>query len=267
MTDSVSGIKGTGQGFFSAKGTLKSKSELTAEDKTSKKVDEAAIVDESFNKKTNSAFQKVEDRFLEKASQALSIASETEVQLKDVRKVINKEIGAAQELKSAIKNNDQDAEDKARKKLTLAQEERKIVEEKVAEFNKEKILERRVNLNLGNEQKSKIEVKEINLSKEEIQNDADKAKEVQKYIESLKEERSSINSQIKEIKATKEEVGKTIQRVKADLDSLQKNTISSYEEAAKVANKIASSIKEGGLELVQSTVSSKLTPEMLAKFL
>lgn len=264
----TSSIKGTGQGFFSAEGALKSKSELATEEKISKKVDDgAAVVEESFGEKTSSAFQKVESRFLEKANQALSITSETEAQLKEVRKVINKEIDAAQELKSAIKNNDQDAEDKARKKLSLAQEERKLVEEKVDQFNKDKVLERRVNLNLGNEQRSKIEVKEISLSKEEIQSDADKAKEVQKYIDSLKEEKNSINAQIKEVKGTKEEVGKTIQRVKSDLNSLQKNTISSYEEAAKVADKIAGSIKEGGLELVQSTVSSKLTPEMLAKLL
>lgn len=271
MTEGSSGIQGAGKGYFSSEGVLKSKSEVANEDKITetKRTEEAAVIDESFGKKTDTAFQKVEGRFLEKANQALTIASETESKLREVKQVINKEIKAAKELKEAIKNNNADDEEVARKKLIEAQEQRRVVEEEVEKFNLEKTPERRVSLNVGNSEKSKVEIKEIKLSKSETNqsSDLDRAKQVQAYIDSLKEERSSINQQLKDVKETKEEVGDTVSRVRAELTSLEKNAIASYDEAAKTADKIANSIRQGGQELVQSTISSKITPEILAKFL
>lgn len=276
MADSTKGVAGAGLGFFTEKGQLKSRSQLDS-DAASKSKSSSSASDSSstdFTTRATQALGSVKTRFVEKANTAISTANKVESSLNDAKDIVKEQIEAAKDLKKAIKSGDAQEIDTARAKLQDVEERRKTLASDLDQQNRETAGDRIQNLSFGNQEKATVRIADAKLSSEtsgKSAADIQSVEDVNALLDSLKSDQSSVKDQIDDVKAVKAEVKDAVKEVKAEIKSLQSDVIDSFDSAEKLASKVASDIKAGGLsELASSAlnaISQKLTPQSVENLL
>lgn len=269
MADETGKISGAGQGFFKADGVLKSKEELAADtsQKTSKQSEEP--VETTFESDVSNVLSKIENRFVERANSALESVSQQQENLQEARKLINEQLTAARDLKEALKNDDQERAQKLQEQLQELNEKRTELSKRIDLDNRKTATDRNQQLRLGNEEIAKVAIKPVEL-KSDKNFDAkkiDKAKEADAFIEELKKEKAAVKEQVSELRETKKQITSAVREAKDRIKAIRRNSVSTFEDAQKLTDKIANGIQSAGIKSVEDTISSRLTPSLVSRFL
>jgi predicted nucleic acid-binding Zn-ribbon protein len=257
-------ISKVGLGFFTATGALKSDKQLATESSSPTPAQpETEILDESSAGSALNALGSVRSRFsasINETASALNLASDD---LKGAAELIKNQISAAKELKKALKDEDKEAVVKARAALEEATEQRNSFVSKLDSERADRDVIRSKNLSLGNQQLGIITVEPIKLEKTE-DNDLTRPKDVEKLLDTLREDRASIKGQRQAVRDTREQVIKIAAAVDQKVSLLEERSVRSFDEAKNLSEKLSSQItSQGSQALTASQINSRVAELLL----
>lgn len=256
-------VGSVGKGFLSETGELKSKSELAKEDAASRRQPAAEPESPAADTSIFTAIGSVRSRFSEKANAIASVINQDEQNLKDAAKAVRAQLVAAKDLKEALKNDDEEAAEKARAQLSVATEKRNELADKIKRDNAAVVADRAKSLSVGNEQLGIARTKPVKLERTE-QEDLDKVKDVNELIRGLRADRESIATQRSDLREVKQDLKTTLEETDSKLSRIQERSIRDIADAENTARDLASRITANGSQaLSASKISEQVARQLL----
>lgn len=268
MDDSNS-IAGAGKGFFDKTGQIKSSEQLKTEIKAApaeKNSSAQSSEATEFSPQTlSNALGAVRSRFSEEANQAISRVNENEKQVKEAQDVVKEQLKVARELKDALKEDDDKKVEVKRQELIKLQDQRAKLAKNIEADQGDQRLEQRSSIKFGNEQKGIVEVRpvEFEASKTDAR-ELDKPKEVNKFIDELKGDLDSLKSQRQDLRDARREVKAVVEEVDKQVTQIEGDNVRRYEDANKLAEKVAQQVRSGSQGALASNISAAVTQRLLA---
>ncbi len=268
MEDSNS-VAGAGKGFFEKTGQLKSSEQLKTEIKAAEpaKKNQTAPSTEAteFSPQTlSNAVGAVRSRFSEEANQAVSRINENEKDVKEAQQVVKDQLKVARELRDAIKAEDDGKIESKRQELGKLQDKRAKLAEKIESDQGEQRLGQRQSLNLGKDQKGIVEIKPVEFEASETDaSDLDKVKDVNRFIDELKDDQDSLKVQRQDLREARREVKSIVEEVDKQITQIEGDNVRRFEDATKLAEKVAQQVRGGAQGAVASNISAAVTQRLL----
>ncbi len=266
MADETKSITSKGLGFFNTSGTLKTKEELKAESSKPQNTEKTSqSVSTNFSDRITDALSKVESRFVERANKAIEVTTSSEKSIKEARDVTTREIAAAKDLKKAIKNGNAEKADAARESLAELQKEREALAAKIDTSNRDASSSRKQSLSLGNSEKASVTVNPVRFEARKDSNPAQlqNEDEVEVFIKARQAEKKELRAQAQDLKEVKKQIKESIKTTRDEVSSIRKDSITTFEKAEEVTQKVASDIRAGGISLVENSISQNLSSEAI----
>lgn len=257
VDDSTSSIPA---GFLDAQsGRVRSKEELSSADKAAaQKQAEAAKAAQNNSdaaptdvvSRADKAISSVQQRV---NAQVNSIGDQINNQLdnaKEAERVVKEQINTAKDLKQLVKDNGSDKDiAAAQEKLQKLDTQAKAIEKKISADNQAQAPDRIRSVRLGNETKVTIDVKPVEFKATEAPKGLDKPKDIDRFIDQLKDSKESLQTQKKNLRETRNEVRDTARAVREEIKGIKKDTLTTLQDAEKLSNKIADQVRAGGQEV------------------
>lgn len=257
VDDSTSSIPA---GFLDTQsGKVRSKEELAAADKAAEQRQTEATKAAENNSdaaktdvvsRADKAISSVQQRVNDQVN---SIGDQINNQLdnaKEAERIVKEQLNTAKDLKQLVKDNGSDEDiAAAQKRLQRLDEEAKAVEKKTKADNQEQAPDRIRSVRLGNETKGTFDVKPVEFKATEAPESLDKPKDINRFIDQLKESQASLQSQKKDLRETRQELGDTASAIREEIKGVKKDTITTLQDAENLSNKIADQVRAGGQEV------------------
>ncbi len=257
MAEDISGIKDGSVGFLSKTGELKTKeANREAEAKIDRSAAEPAERAEPQDKTDISkAVESARQRFNQQVNNSATVINNDADNLKAAKSVVKEQIEVARNLKEAISSGDTEKADKLREDFSKLEDKRSVLAEKIEKDNRSVESDRVKNINLGNQQKGRIETKDVDFKAREKAKLND-SEAVNQEIERLKSDVTKINDQTDDLRATRQELREISKEGNEHLQAVERDVVRSLEDATKIANDIAGQIRGStGGDLIQSSLS------------
>lgn len=256
-------VGAVGKGFLTETGDLKTSAQLAKEDQNQKTNSAAGKNTPAADTSISTALGSVRGRFADNANAILSVVNQDGQNLKDAQQAVKKQLTAAKELKTALKDKDEKKIEKAQKELASATAERNAVAERIEKDNSRLVADRARNLSVGNEQVGIVKVRAVQLEKSNIA-EISKPKDAEKLIESLKADKASIAEQRTEHADVKNDIKEKIQSTDEQLSKLQDRSIRALADAEDTAQALASRITGNAAQaLSASNISQSIVQQLL----
>ncbi len=256
-------VREVGKGFLTGTGELKTKAQLAKEETQVIQEDSVEVSPQNSEERLSNAVGNIKSRFREQANSIGSVINQDQQNLKEAAKAVKEELEAAQDLKSAFKENDKKKIEAAQERLEKANAERNAVADRIKEDNKE-LAERRVQaLNVGNEQRGIVKTKAVELKKRE-ENKPQSADETDELVRRLREDRGDITTQRQELRAIKQELKSEVSSTEERLAATEANTIRDLQRAEETAKALAERIAQNQSQaLAANRVSESIARQLL----
>ncbi len=263
--DETGSIKGIGKGFLNESGQIKSRDQLKSEDTKAKKESKSSAANATdFSATLGNAISSVRSRFREDTNKVISAVNVNDDQLKEAKKITEKQLEAAKQLKTAIKDNDTDAIEARKKELDQLDRKRADLVEQIDRTNTDQKDLSHKKISLGSEQKGIVEVKQVEFKKSDLDTTKIATKDdVNDLIESFKNDLVSIKTQRQDQRETRAEVKEIVNEGEKELASIEKDSLKSYEDASRHAERLASDIRQSSMQ-VFSNVSVSAVQRLLS---
>lgn len=266
MSDEAGRISGRGLGFFTANGVLKTKEDLRSESSSRASSNGRADgVSATFSDRLSEALGKAQSRFIERANNAITAAQIAQDGIRKARDVTAREIAVAKDLKKAIKNGDTQKAGELRGSLGEIQKEREAIAQQIDEENRRSDGIRRQTLNLGASDRGTVTISPVRFEARSEANAGELLSEssVDEFIQLRQADRRDLRSQAQELSAVKKQIRDAIKGVKEEIAGIRGESIESFERAEKIAGRVASDLRAGGLVVLEETISKSISSEVV----
>lgn len=267
--DDTNSVAGAGKGFFDKAGQLKSSEQLKTEIKAAPTKESSASESSEatqFSPQTlDNALGAVRSRFSEDANKAISRINENDKQLKEAQQVVKDELKVARELKDALKSDDTQLAETKRQELAKVQNRRAKLAESIEADQGDQRQDQRRSIQFGNEQKGIVEIKPVEFEASSQKAESlDRPKEVNKLIDDLKEDLDSLKIQRQDLREVRREVKSVVEEVDKQITQIEGDSVRRFEDASKLADKVAQQVRSGAQGAIASNISAAVTQRLLA---
>lgn len=240
-------IEKAGQGFLDQSGNVKSRETLAREEAQAAKKVGTPGKDEGASKSVvGTALERVETEFNRKANSLLDRINKQDENVRRSKKLVDEEIKAAEDLKTAIQANDTAKADASRQKLAELEKERVELSDRIEETNRDVRSNSGV-LSFGNQVKGSVRVSELPVRRRaEESSDLNSAEGAQRLSDRLRTEREGLDREAEKLGDQRKSAGSIFKEVDRQLSQISQDSIRDEERATLSADKLASAIRSSG---------------------